>query len=119
MDEAMLEAGKFDCVICIEDLKVGEIVVCLPYNYSFYEACIAEWLEYDTCPLCRGPIRTASETAIISQPHRRSGGAPSGLPSGLHVRTTRHGGRQIIGGGVNLSNVQVGSGSVQVAGIPA
>ncbi|XP_028779896.1 putative RING-H2 finger protein ATL19 [Neltuma alba] len=47
-----------DCVICLEDFKVGELCQVFPRcNHVFHSSCIDCWLATKlTCPTCRGCI---------------------------------------------------------------
>lgn len=50
------------CSVCIEalDEKKGNIDTVIPCGHSFHSTCLGRWLlkEKDTCPLCRGPVRS-------------------------------------------------------------
>ncbi|TQV96609.1 hypothetical protein V2A60_003005 [Cordyceps javanica] len=51
------EDGNTECSICIDGMKVGEVVVSLPCNHSFHEECVVAWLKaHNTCPVCRAPM---------------------------------------------------------------
>lgn len=46
------------CVICLEDMKDGELCRCLPQcNHIFHETCVKPWLiKNRSCPICRLPL---------------------------------------------------------------
>jgi len=51
------------CVICIEQLKVGDIVSIFTCNHQFHKICIDKWLvEQPLCPICKLNILTKNET---------------------------------------------------------
>ncbi|KAB5514966.1 hypothetical protein GE09DRAFT_1161704 [Coniochaeta sp. 2T2.1] len=53
--------GKVECVICVEELHVGDEVTVLPCKHWFHGDCVTLWLkEHNTCPICRTPIETDS-----------------------------------------------------------
>jgi E3 ubiquitin-protein ligase RNF115/126 len=64
LDEKMLgPEGKGECVVCMDDVHIGDEVVLLPCSHWFHEACAASWLsEHNTCPICRRGIE--GETAL-------------------------------------------------------
>ncbi|VVA92136.1 unnamed protein product [Arabis nemorensis] len=42
------------CTICLDQFKMGEIVVTLPCGHEFDHSCILEWFFHNhVCPLCR------------------------------------------------------------------
>lgn len=98
-DEKMRAKG---CAICLE--QVEEVLI-LPCKHWYCDKCITAWLLQErrgrsqTCPECRQPIETTSESH-----------------NGLDVQTTASGGMQIISRGtrnVHMSNVNVGHGGIQ------
>lgn len=53
--------GNTDCTICIDGMKVGEVVVTLPCSHLFHEECVVLWLkQHNTCPVCRAPIEQSA-----------------------------------------------------------
>ena len=81
MDDAELQRqtdGDIECVICLDEMKAGQQLVCLPCNdtagaegdggggedqprvkaHLFHEACLSRWmLASAACPTCRRPVR--------------------------------------------------------------
>ncbi|GAA0167114.1 ubiquitin-protein ligase [Lithospermum erythrorhizon] len=58
--EAMqsLETNEFntkgECVVCLEEWKVGQMAKEMPCKHRFHRECIEKWLEiHGTCPVCR------------------------------------------------------------------
>lgn len=58
VDKSMLDdQGKAECSICMDDVKLNDIVTVLPCKHWFHQDCIKAWLnEHDTCPHCREGI---------------------------------------------------------------
>ncbi|XP_074306624.1 E3 ubiquitin-protein ligase MPSR1-like [Silene latifolia] len=43
-----------ECVICLEEYKVGTTVKKMPCQHGFHEECIEKWLGlHGSCPVCR------------------------------------------------------------------
>ena len=43
-----------ECVICLDDFKVGDKIFTLPCNHIYHKTCIQPWLSTNSnCPLCR------------------------------------------------------------------
>ena len=56
-DISKLEDDKKNCIICMEDFKVGDEVIYLPCLHVFHKDCILEWLgSHDDCPICKFKI---------------------------------------------------------------
>lgn len=58
-----------DCSICLSDFGDGDIIVCLPCNHIYHDACLSHWISRSIrCPLCRCNLEEADkrleETAI-------------------------------------------------------
>jgi hypothetical protein len=52
---------KFDCSVCLDEMKVGDTIVSLPCKHFFHEDCVVAWLSsHNTCPVCRSPIEKDS-----------------------------------------------------------
>nr|GEZ77809.1 hypothetical protein [Tanacetum cinerariifolium] len=52
--EKMCERTGTECVICMEDWGVGDVVKEMPCQYKFHGGCVEKWLQiHATCPLCR------------------------------------------------------------------
>ena len=53
-DISKLDGEKKNCVICLEDFKVGEKVIILPCIHIFHSKCIKSWFSgKDECPICK------------------------------------------------------------------
>ena len=53
-DISKLDGEKKNCVICLENFKVGEKVIILPCIHIFHSVCIKSWLATkDECPMCK------------------------------------------------------------------
>ena len=64
VDEAMLGGSGARCVVCVDDLAVGEKVTSLPCGHFFHGECVVPWLKaHNTCPTCRGPIESDVKAA--------------------------------------------------------
>ncbi|KAJ5644514.1 hypothetical protein N7507_010525 [Penicillium longicatenatum] len=57
--QTMIDSEDAACVICQEDIKVGDEVMLLPCSHwSFHAACIEPWFRRsNTCPSCRQQVR--------------------------------------------------------------
>ena len=47
-----------ECVLCLEPYCKGDLVVCLPCEHAYHQACIRRWLVHSanrkrTCPVCK------------------------------------------------------------------
>ena len=48
------ESAKLECVICLEEWGVGEVVKEMPRKHRFHGNCVEKWLGiHGTCPVCR------------------------------------------------------------------
>ncbi|KAK8547004.1 hypothetical protein V6N13_099749 [Hibiscus sabdariffa] len=48
------ESEYGECVVCLEELKPGEVVKEMPCKHKFHDGCIEKWLViHGTCPVCR------------------------------------------------------------------
>ena len=53
-DISKLDGEKKNCVICLNDFKVGDKVMILPCVHIFHSQCIRDWFgSKDTCPICK------------------------------------------------------------------
>lgn len=86
LDEKMLgPEGKADCPVCMDDVHLGDEVVCLPCSHWFHETCASAWLgEHNTCPICRKGIDRMDESTASN---RRA--SASNLSSGIGQQTRR------------------------------
>lgn len=56
-DEMLGPEGRAECIICIDNMNKGDLVVVLPCKHWFHEECVVLWLkEHNTCPICRQAI---------------------------------------------------------------
>ncbi|EGS23421.1 uncharacterized protein CTHT_0001100 [Thermochaetoides thermophila DSM 1495] len=45
------------CVVCVEEMRLGEEVAVLPCRHVFHGQCIGQWLAlHNTCPVCRRSV---------------------------------------------------------------
>jgi hypothetical protein len=58
LDEKMLGGeSKSRCVICVDEMSVGDKALVLPCNHFFHGECVTPWLkQHNTCPVCRRSI---------------------------------------------------------------
>ncbi|KAL2126345.1 hypothetical protein VTI74DRAFT_1141 [Chaetomium olivicolor] len=65
LDEKMLacEGGdKVKCVVCVDEMGVGEKAAFLPCGHFFHGECVIPWLKmHGTCPVCRGSVEVEAE----------------------------------------------------------
>ena len=53
-DVSKLEDDKKNCVICMEDFKIGDEVLFIPCLHVFHKNCIIEWFkDHNDCPVCK------------------------------------------------------------------
>jgi hypothetical protein len=82
--ELRSQYDKFDCSVCIDEMKVGDTIITLPCKHMFHEDCLVAWLkEHNTCPNCRAPIeksepREGSDQSNIGQ----AGGSGDNITGG-------------------------------------
>ena len=58
VDEKMLGGEtKSRCVICVDEMSVGDKASVLPCSHFFHGECVTPWLkQHNTCPVCRRSI---------------------------------------------------------------
>ncbi|KAK3955541.1 hypothetical protein QBC32DRAFT_205067 [Pseudoneurospora amorphoporcata] len=60
IDEQMLKGcqnNKTKCVICVDDMTLGDKATLLPCNHFFHGECVTPWLKvHNTCPVCRRSV---------------------------------------------------------------
>lgn len=60
IDEQMLQGcqdNKTKCVICVDDMALGDKATLLPCNHFFHGECVTPWLKvHNTCPVCRRSV---------------------------------------------------------------
>lgn len=63
LDETMLGGeSKSRCVICVDEMSVGDKASVLPCNHFFHGECVTPWLkQHNTCPVCRRSIEPETE----------------------------------------------------------
>ena len=63
------------CVVCQEDLRVGDLCISLPCGHTFHESCLLHWVRRrNSCPTCRrqaSPDEPPRETRPTSPPQTR------------------------------------------------
>ncbi|MBA0762272.1 hypothetical protein Gotri_011912 [Gossypium trilobum] len=59
IERTKVEAGEEDCMICLEELKVGFEASRLPCSHVFHGDCMEKWLKQSHyCPICRFEMPT-------------------------------------------------------------
>ncbi|KAJ0816587.1 putative transcription factor C2H2 family [Helianthus annuus] len=49
-----IESLGGECVICLEELKVGDVVSEMPCEHKYHCGCLKKWLKiHGSCPVCR------------------------------------------------------------------
>ncbi|KAK3490572.1 uncharacterized protein B0T23DRAFT_164834 [Neurospora hispaniola] len=60
IDEQMLQGcqdNKTKCVICVDEMTLGDKATLLPCNHFFHGECVTPWLKvHNTCPVCRRSV---------------------------------------------------------------
>ncbi|GKD61367.1 E3 ubiquitin protein ligase RING1-like protein [Tanacetum coccineum] len=65
--EKMCERTGTECVICMEDWGVGDVVKEMPCQHKFHGGCVEKWLKiHATCPVCR--------CKMVEEDEKKSGG---------------------------------------------
>lgn len=65
--EKMCESTGTECVICMEDWGVGDVVKEMPCQHKFHGGCVEKWLKiHATCPVCR--------CKMMEEDEKKSGG---------------------------------------------
>ncbi|KAJ5734958.1 uncharacterized protein N7483_000083 [Penicillium malachiteum] len=86
VDQQMIDSAM-ECPICLNPLELNEIVAVLHCEHMFHTGCIAQWLRRsNSCPLCRGTIRTRVEIPGSNNGFDQSDSDDSGLQPERHVR---------------------------------
>jgi hypothetical protein len=68
------DTGSAECTICMDAVKIGEVVTKLHCKHWFHTHCITPWLnEHNTCPHCRQSVDT--------EPPGNAGAAPAAAPA--------------------------------------
>ncbi|CAN6239159.1 unnamed protein product [Urochloa humidicola] len=61
--EAEAEADAWECAVCLEELRAGEVVAHLPCAHRFHWPCAVPWLQAASrCPVCRAHVHLASSS---------------------------------------------------------
>ena len=59
LKKVSVEVGDEDCMICLEELKVGSYASRMPCSHTFHRICIEKWLKQSHyCPICRFEMPT-------------------------------------------------------------
>ncbi|KAM9375410.1 E3 ubiquitin-protein ligase RNF103 [Pholidichthys leucotaenia] len=66
-----------ECVVCLENFEVDELLMGLPCGHAFHQHCIAVWLAAGRhcCPVCRWPsykkkhLHATESSAVANMPH--------------------------------------------------
>ena len=55
----LLEENNKECLVCLEEQKVGGLGVKLPCGHLYHRACVVDWLRrHCTCPCCRFEVES-------------------------------------------------------------
>jgi hypothetical protein len=53
-DASKLDSDNKNCVICLEDFKDNDLIICLPCIHVFHSDCIKSWFNnHNSCPTCK------------------------------------------------------------------
>ncbi|KAL6641916.1 hypothetical protein ACP70R_020097 [Stipagrostis hirtigluma subsp. patula] len=54
------------CVICLEDLEIGQKLRMMPCHHTFHQRCIFNWLLINRlCPICQFALRSDEEQRLL------------------------------------------------------
>ena len=59
--------GQDTCGICLEEMRITEVLYRAPCRHKFHKKCLEQWLHEDNrCPLCKGQVQpnSAAETRM-------------------------------------------------------
>ncbi|KAK0613912.1 hypothetical protein B0T14DRAFT_527294 [Immersiella caudata] len=86
IDEKMLAGeSKTRCVICVDEMSVGDEASVLPCSHFFHGECVTPWLkQHNTCPVCRRSVEPEVKAAKgaefaaqeVHQHHEAQAGCP-------------------------------------------
>ena len=78
VDKSMLDDnGNAECVVCADEVRVGNTVTELPCTHWFHEACINKWLSsHGNCPHCRKNIAPDGEDTKPAESTKDAAGSP-------------------------------------------
>ncbi|KAK9750759.1 hypothetical protein RND81_02G219600 [Saponaria officinalis] len=72
-----------ECVICLEEFSVGNVVKEMPCKHGFHEKCIEKWLSiHGNCPVCRCKLPVDDEEGSKKSEETESGGGDGGRGGG-------------------------------------
>ena len=55
----LLEENNKECLICLEEQKIGSFACKLPCGHLYHRPCLVDWLQkHCTCPVCRYELET-------------------------------------------------------------
>jgi hypothetical protein len=61
------------CVICLEDMEIGQKFRMMPCGHSFHQRCIFDWLLVNRlCPICQFAMPTDEEQRLLDEEEARS-----------------------------------------------
>ena len=53
--------GQDTCGICLEEMRITEVLYRAPCRHKFHKKCLEQWLHEDNrCPLCNGQVQPNS-----------------------------------------------------------
>lgn len=87
LDEKMLGGeNKTRCVICVDEMSVGEKASVLPCTHFFHGECVTPWLkQHNTCPVCRRSVepetaKVGKGAEFVEEEAAHHAGATAGCP---------------------------------------
>lgn len=63
------------CAICLENIRVQQVMITLPCKHEYHRQCILKWLkstEAATCPCCKAPALELPSETTVQERHARS-----------------------------------------------
>jgi hypothetical protein len=61
------------CVICLDDMEIGQKFRMMPCGHSFHQRCIFDWLHVNRlCPICQFAMPTDEEQRLLDEEEARS-----------------------------------------------
>lgn len=79
-----------ECVICLDDLVLGEPATRIPCGHLFHENCIKDWLKKSNeCPVCRYELPTDDAKYEVDRKERMAGRRPRLRLTDLSVKSAQ------------------------------
>jgi hypothetical protein len=74
------------CVICLEDMEIGQKFRMMPCGHSFHQRCIFDWLLVNRlCPICQFAMPTDEEQRLLDEEEARSKMQQDGDEDGMII----------------------------------